>query len=299
MPRIQADRRIVPTAYTYDSDPYSNVLPFSGLRALIHQFAAPVFAAPVSGRVKMGFVIMTQWTSKLQFASLAIGVLAGSASLAAAAPREAGIWYDDSGKGAVKVSVCGDKLCGHIYWLKEPNYPDGKPLRDRLNPNQGQRMRSICGLQVIGGLAHMESGEWDSGWIYDPKEGKSYSVAVAMADANTLKVTGYLVMKMMGRTLTWTRAPDDLPSCAQNAAAPAPAKAANTKSQAATQVPAKKASDNANAQGAAASPKKSASKPVASSGSGEGSKKATTATKSGTKAAAANGSKEVLPWAEK
>lgn len=150
--------------------------------------------------------------------------MTGSAIAAGGAPKEAGIWYDDTGKGAVKVDLCGDKLCGHIYWLKEPLNAEGKPLRDKHNPNEGQQNRPICGLQVIGGLAHMEDGEWDTGWIYDPKEGKSYSVALTMADPNTLKVTGYLVMKMMGRTLTWTRAPADLPSCATNAAA-APAAA--------------------------------------------------------------------------
>lgn len=151
-------------------------------------------------------------------------LLAPAAALAA--PAESGIWYDDTGKGAVKIEACGSKLCGKIYWLKDQLNAEGKPLRDKHNPNEGQRNRPICGLQVIGGLTLMQSGEWDSGWIYDPKEGKSYSVAVKMADANTLKVTGYLVMKMMGRTLTWTRAPDDLPACAQNSAAASPGVAA-------------------------------------------------------------------------
>lgn len=152
-------------------------------------------------------------------------VLAGAlgfalqAGTALAAPKEVGIWYDDSGKGAVRIDVCGDKLCGRVHWLKEPLNAEGKPLRDRYNPNEGQRGRPICGLQVIGGLALMTDGTWDSGWIYDPKEGKSYSVTLTLSDANTMKVTGYLVMKMMGRTLTWTRAPDDLPQCANNAAA--------------------------------------------------------------------------------
>lgn len=143
------------------------------------------------------------------------------AAAALAAPKEAGLWYDDSGKGAVMIEQCGDKLCGRIYWLKELLNAEGKPLRDKYNPNPSQQNRPICGLQVIGGLARMQDGEWDSGWIYDPKEGKSYSVALTMADPETLKVTGYLVMKMMGRTLTWKRAPADLPSCAANAASAA------------------------------------------------------------------------------
>lgn len=145
--------------------------------------------------------------------------LSVTASAAQAAPKEVGLWYDDSGKGAVMVETCGDKLCGRIYWLKDVLNAEGKPLRDKYNPNESQQNRPICGLQVIGGLARMEDGEWDSGWIYDPKEGKSYSVAVKLAGPDTLKVTGYLVMKMMGRTLTWTRAPSNLPSCKDATAA--------------------------------------------------------------------------------
>ena len=152
----------------------------------------------------------------------ALTVLAGwsVSAIGAEGPKEAGVWYDDSGKGAVKVEMCGNKLCGKIYWLKDPLNAEGKPLYDRHNPNEAERGRPICGLQVFGNLANMGDGTWDSGWIYDPKEGKSYSVAMELADQDTLKVTGYLVMKMMGRTLTWKRAPADLPSCAQNAAAP-------------------------------------------------------------------------------
>ena len=160
---------------------------------------------------------------------LALAVFGAGTSGAFAAggqPREAGIWYDDSGKGAVKIEMCGAKLCGKIYWLKDQLNAEGKPLVDRHNPNEAERKRPICGLQVIGGLAAMDDGSWDTGWIYDPKEGKSYSVALAMTAPDTLKVTGYLVMKMMGRTLTWKKAPEDLPACTQNAAAPAPAPAA-------------------------------------------------------------------------
>lgn len=180
---------------------------------------------------------MTTYRKSAAALSAAIALLA-SAHAASAAPKETGIWYDDTGKGAVRIEVCGNKLCGRIYWLKDPLNAEGKPLIDRHNPNEGQRNRPICGLQVIGGLAPMQNGEWDSGWIYDPKEGKSYSVAMQLDGPDTLKVTGYLVMRMMGRTLTWTRAPADLPACAAQAAKPdsQPARAdatANTKAAAA------------------------------------------------------------------
>ena len=190
--------------------------------------------------------------------------LAGSATAGGGTPKEVGIWYDDTGKGAVRIEQCENKLCGKIYWLKDTVNAEGKPLVDRHNPNESQRARAICGLQVIGGLANMPDGEWDTGWIYDPKEGKSYSVAMKLDGPDTMKVTGYLVMKLMGRTLTWKRAPADLPSCAANAA---------------------QAPGNATKTGTSASP---AGKAVAAPKAGDA--------KAAAKPAAAAG--EELPWAD-
>jgi uncharacterized protein (DUF2147 family) len=175
--------------------------------------------------------------------------LAGSATAGGGTPKEVGIWYDDTGKGAVRIEQCENKLCGKIYWLKDTLNAEGKPLIDRHNPNESQRTRPICGLQVIGGLASMSDGEWDAGWIYDPKEGKSYSVAMKLDGPDTMKVTGYLVMKLMGRTLTWKRAPADLPSCAANAAQTPGSAATKTGTAAA---PAAKAAAKAAAKPAAA-----------------------------------------------
>jgi uncharacterized protein (DUF2147 family) len=80
------------------------------------------------------------------------------------------------------------------------------------------RRRPICGLPVLGDLQQMSEGGFDNGWVYDPKVGKSYSAALDLLNANTLKVTGYAGMRFLGKSLIWTRAPEDLPSCAPDAA---------------------------------------------------------------------------------
>lgn len=129
-------------------------------------------------------------------------------------PAETGLWYDETGKGAVEIQPCGQALCGRIVWLKDPNNAAGKPLTDKLNPEPANRSRAICGLQVLGGLQRQDDGTWDAGWVYDPKEGKSYDVAVATDGPNKLAVTGYLGVKFLSRTLSWTRAPANLPRCA-------------------------------------------------------------------------------------
>ncbi len=157
-----------------------------------------------------------------------------NAGSAAADPKEVGVWYDDTGKGAVKIEICTPTtLCGKIYWLKEPMADDGKPKIDRYNPEPTMRTRPICGLPVLGDLEKISDGGFDNGWVYDPKEGKSYSVALDLVGPDTLKVTGYKGMRFLGKSFIWTRAPVDLPSCDSDAASLPVPKPVEVKKQAA------------------------------------------------------------------
>ena len=141
-----------------------------------------------------------------------------TAAAAAAGPREVGIWFDDTGKGAVEIFECGSKLCGKIAWLKEPNNSRGQPLTDGYNPNPQMRTRPICGLQVLGALARQPDGTWDGGWVYDPKVGKSYDAALELT-GKSLTLTGYKGLRLLGKSFTWTKAPPTLPRCSETTAA--------------------------------------------------------------------------------
>jgi uncharacterized protein (DUF2147 family) len=144
--------------------------------------------------------------------------------VARAQPLEAGLWYDDTGRGAVELVPCGSKLCGRIAWLKDTVNAEGQPLVDRYNPNPARRTTPICGLQVIGDVQKLPEGTWDQGWIYDPKTGSSYNVTLTLQGPDQLKVTGYKGIKLLSKSFIWNRAPVDLPRC--NAAASGSAKAA-------------------------------------------------------------------------
>ncbi len=124
-----------------------------------------------------------------------------------------GVWYDDTGGGAVEIGPCGDRLCGRIVWLKDPTDKTGKPITDGYNPKTNQRNRPVCGLQVIGDLKPQPNGSWDDGWIYDPKEGKSYDVELKLRTPDRLQVVGYLGTKFLSESFIWTRAPADLKRC--------------------------------------------------------------------------------------
>ena len=150
-----------------------------------------------------------------------------SASFAETAlPQEAGVWFDDTGKVAIKIEPCGAKLCGRIFWLKDLINDQGEILTDKHNPDPTQHTRTICGLPVLGQLQAMPEGGYDGGWVYDPKVGQSYSVAILLSGRDELSVTGYKGVKLLGKTFIWKRAKADLPNCA---AAPVEAKAGAVK----------------------------------------------------------------------
>jgi uncharacterized protein (DUF2147 family) len=157
-------------------------------------------------------------------AGIAIAALSMGAIPAHAQVAEAGLWYDDTGRGAVELVPCGQKLCGRIAWLREEINAEGKPLVDRYNPNPARRTTPICGLQVVGDAQRLTDGTWDQGWIYDPKTGSSYNLALTLQGPDQLKVTGYKGIKLLSRSFIWTRAPADLPRC--TGAAPGAAKVA-------------------------------------------------------------------------
>lgn len=139
---------------------------------------------------------------------------------AAEAPPEQGLWYDDTGDGAVEIAPCGGRLCGHVVWLKNPIGSNGQPLHDLYNPEPNMRHRPICGIQVLGNLALLEDGAWGDGWVYDPKVGKSYNVEIRLSRTDLLEVHGYAGLKLFGKKLYWKRAPADLPRCSEQALSP-------------------------------------------------------------------------------
>jgi uncharacterized protein (DUF2147 family) len=154
----------------------------------------------------------------LPFVSRQAAAQQAQASVPPARPAPAaiaGVWIDDTGDGAVEIAPCGNQFCGRIVWLKSPNDAAGRPLTDGYNPDARKKSNPICGLQVIGNLKQVGTSAWDAGWIYDPKEGKSYDVEITPQGPNKIKVTGYLGVKFLSESFIWTRAPANLQPCTE------------------------------------------------------------------------------------
>lgn len=144
----------------------------------------------------------------LRAAAIAAGLLAAVPAFAAG-EQPLGVWINDTGRGAIEIKQCGDKLCGHVVWVKDPAEQEG------------------CGLQILGDVTSSGGGVWGDGWIFSPERQKNYNVELKPQSDGTLKVTGYAGVKFLSRTMIWTKAPADLKRCGASeqidAAAPPPA----------------------------------------------------------------------------
>ena len=153
---------------------------------------------------------MRMKATALQAAALAAALFATGAVRADESPL--GLWIDHTGRGAVEITKCGDKLCGHVAWVKDSKDAEG------------------CGEQIIGNVKSVGGGKWDNGWIYDPDTASKYDVELT-PNGDTMKVLGYAGTKWLSETMTWKRAPADLQKCSKGEAAAAGGTPAATAAQ--------------------------------------------------------------------
>jgi uncharacterized protein (DUF2147 family) len=109
---------------------------------------------------------------------------------------------------AVQVFECSGQLCGKIVWLTRPRTPDGQLDKDHLNPDPALRQRPLCGLTIIWGLQPNGSGEWTSGWLYDPQDGVTYDITAELTAPNTMSARVYRGVPLFGRTEILIRDPE-------------------------------------------------------------------------------------------
>jgi uncharacterized protein (DUF2147 family) len=115
-----------------------------------------------------------------------------------------GTWLSTDGGTKVRVTECGDKLCGHVVWLNDPTGADGKPKTDKHNADASKRARPLLGVQVVLGLKADGANMW-SGQIYNADDGKIYQAHVIVVSENAMTVQG-CVLGILCKSQTWTRA---------------------------------------------------------------------------------------------
>jgi Delta7-sterol 5-desaturase len=117
-----------------------------------------------------------------------------------------GEWATQGNAAHVRVERCQtaqDLVCGVVTWLWEPIDAEGRPMRDKHNPDPRLRARPILGFslledfQPVGNEASME------GRIYNPENGRTYRASLKLRSPDILEVKGCLLI--VCDTQVWRR----------------------------------------------------------------------------------------------
>ena len=114
-----------------------------------------------------------------------------------------GVWQEEEGEAHIQIAPCGDRLCGHIVWLKQPFDDNGKPLVDENNPDPAMRTRPILGMLIMAGLKPNSKNTYLEGQVYNSENGKIYDIFLTPG-GRTMEVEGCL-LKYLCDSQTWTR----------------------------------------------------------------------------------------------
>ena len=105
----------------------------------------------------------------------------------------------------MQIFDCTGMLCGRILWLQSPHDPEGKPKRDKKNPDSALRQRELCGMNVIWNLRPTGANRWDGGTFYNPDSGRTYDVKLDLTASDALEARFYEGASFLGETKTLSR----------------------------------------------------------------------------------------------
>ena len=102
------------------------------------------------------------------FGSAAFAAVVLASGSASAASDPTGVWVNDTGRGAIEIKQCGDGLCGHVVWVKDPADTKG------------------CGRQIIGEIRGSEA--WQMVLLMESGAGSISTTHAANAKATMRKL---------------------------------------------------------------------------------------------------------------
>lgn len=143
---------------------------------------------------------------KKLFVLFLLGIYAVS-GFAQDADKILGVWWNDEKTTKIEVEKEDGKYIGTIVYMIPEKYENGQPPKDKENPDEALRERSIVGLQILSGFEYdAKKEEWKEGTIYDPKSGNTYDCFGWLESDDLLKLKGFVAgIRLLGRSSEWYR----------------------------------------------------------------------------------------------
>jgi len=94
---------------------------------------------------------------------------------------------------------------GKLVWASTMFEADGKTAKkDGKNPDQTLRSRSRQNIVNVTNLTY-DDGEYTGGKLYNPDDGRTYSLKAKLKSINQLEFRGYLGISLLGQTMKFKR----------------------------------------------------------------------------------------------
>ena len=134
----------------------------------------------------------------------ALAGLVAAAPLAANAPAPiAGRWQSPSDSVVVEVAPCGSAFCGTVV---------SATAKAKADARKGGTA-SLVGTRLMTGFKPAKPNEWEDGRIYDPSDGSTYHAEMRLENPNSLRLRGYVLLPLLGKSQVWTRVAGDYQRC--------------------------------------------------------------------------------------
>ncbi len=108
----------------------------------------------------------------------------------------------------VEVYKDKDEFKGRVVWFKDTD-DKNKPMNirtDEKNPDTNLRSRKLLGMAVLEKLVYNPKlNMWEHGQIYDALSGKEWSSMAWLAEKDLLKVRGFWMIELFGKTMEFQR----------------------------------------------------------------------------------------------
>ena len=119
-----------------------------------------------------------------------------------------GYWYpEESHNSVVEMYLEDGELKGKIVWMEVPRFDNGAFVLDSLNRNARLQNRPILGMVFLYDF-EKDGAVWEKGKVYNSRNGKTYSAEIELTNEGYLKLTGYVGMAWLGKSVYWERATD-------------------------------------------------------------------------------------------
>ena len=135
--------------------------------------------------------------------TLLLAAVAAAIAAPAFAADPIGLWQTPTNGGQVRISACGQNLCGVL--VTSDHIRANPAMADARNSDRALRTRTLRNLPMLNGF-HGGPTEWTGGSVYNPDDGRTYRGTITMQGDNTLRLRGCVVAPLC-KTQTWTRIP--------------------------------------------------------------------------------------------